>query len=275
MVNRREPATDRDPGLLRLLVLICCVVATAATLRWAVGSPVATLHPLVDRTGVEFDLLVRNSAGSAAWLGLGWLCLAASLELAGAVPGWCGRSSRAVARRVSPPLVRRIAQTLIGLSVLAGPISTGSAAGAVASGPPASGSGTSTAFASTPLDRPATAPNRPADLAIATPAPAGSIDLDRPTPPFLPTAPPPAPKLAPAGPAVLMSGAPHRSIPDDTYVVRRGDALWDIAARRLGPDATQSDVAREWPRWYAANRTVIGADPNLIRPGERLRPPAA
>jgi hypothetical protein len=33
-------------------------------------------------------------------------------------------------------------------------------------------------------------------------------------------------------------------------------------------------VAREWPRWYAANRRAIGADPGLLRPGQRLHSPS-
>jgi nucleoid-associated protein YgaU len=55
--------------------------------------------------------------------------------------------------------------------------------------------------------------------------------------------------------------------------VVRGDSLWVIAARHLGPQATRQQVAREWPRWYAANRKVIGPDPNLIRVGQVLTPP--
>ncbi|HMA47695.1 MAG TPA: LysM domain-containing protein [Frankiaceae bacterium] len=58
-------------------------------------------------------------------------------------------------------------------------------------------------------------------------------------------------------------------------VVHRGDTLWTIAARHLGPGTTDERVAEEWPRWYAANRDVVGADPDLIRPGQRLRPPPA
>ena len=56
-------------------------------------------------------------------------------------------------------------------------------------------------------------------------------------------------------------------------VVRPGDTLWDIARRHLPASATSSDVARAWPRWYAANRAVIGPDPALLRPGTRLRSP--
>ena len=55
--------------------------------------------------------------------------------------------------------------------------------------------------------------------------------------------------------------------------VAAGDTLWDIAAVQLGPVATSADIAEEWPRWFAANRQVIGDDPDLIYPGERLAPP--
>jgi resuscitation-promoting factor RpfA len=62
---------------------------------------------------------------------------------------------------------------------------------------------------------------------------------------------------------------------DTSVVVRRGDTLWDIAARHLGPAATVARVAAEWPRWYHANRAVIGPDPDHLEPGQRLHPPPA
>lgn len=55
--------------------------------------------------------------------------------------------------------------------------------------------------------------------------------------------------------------------------VRSGDSLWLIAAHRLDADATAAQIAADWPRWYRANRSVVGADPALIRPGEVLRTP--
>ncbi|MYV38054.1 LysM peptidoglycan-binding domain-containing protein, partial [Streptomyces sp. SID1328] len=42
--------------------------------------------------------------------------------------------------------------------------------------------------------------------------------------------------------------------------VRQGDTLSTIAARH----------GVSWQRVYEANRSVIGADPNLIVPGQRL-----
>lgn len=56
-------------------------------------------------------------------------------------------------------------------------------------------------------------------------------------------------------------------------VVRRGDTLWDLARRHLPAGATDAQIAREWPRWYAANRAVVGPDPGLLLPGQRLRVP--
>lgn len=77
-----------------------------------------------------------------------------------------------------------------------------------------------------------------------------------------------------AGAAQRLLGAPTREPAAATpVVVRRGDTLWAIAARHLGPRATPAAIATAWPRWYAANRTVIGADPDLLLPGQRLTPP--
>ena len=51
---------------------------------------------------------------------------------------------------------------------------------------------------------------------------------------------------------------PSRSAGD--YTVRAGDTLSRIAARH----------GTDWHRLYAANKSVIGADPNVIVPGQRL-----
>ena len=56
-------------------------------------------------------------------------------------------------------------------------------------------------------------------------------------------------------------------------VVRRGDTLWAIAARSLPPGASAADIAHACGQWHAANRDVIGDDPNLIFPMQRLAPP--
>src|ERR1700728_4214333 len=53
--------------------------------------------------------------------------------------------------------------------------------------------------------------------------------------------------------------------PPAEIVVRRGDSLSGIAARNRV----------EWPGLYEANRAVIGENPTLLNPGERLRIPSA
>ena len=58
----------------------------------------------------------------------------------------------------------------------------------------------------------------------------------------------------------------------ERYVVRRGDTLWDIAARLLDTDDV-ARVARYWPRIHRSNRDVIGPDPSLILPGMVLELP--
>jgi nucleoid-associated protein YgaU len=55
--------------------------------------------------------------------------------------------------------------------------------------------------------------------------------------------------------------------------VHPGDSLWLITANRLGPHASASAVAAQWPRWYAANRATIGPDPDLLIPGQVLHAP--
>lgn len=76
--------------------------------------------------------------------------------------------------------------------------------------------------------------------------------------------------------------APVREVPVDldwpsaaTVVVHRGDSLWSIAADQLGPTATDAQIDAAWRSWYAANRTVIGDDPDLILPGRQLQAPPA
>ncbi len=70
------------------------------------------------------------------------------------------------------------------------------------------------------------------------------------------------------GPAV---GSP---VVASVVVVHRGDTLWAIAARHLGGRPSTAQIDASWRTWYAANRSVIGDDPNLILPGQQLHPPA-
>jgi nucleoid-associated protein YgaU len=59
----------------------------------------------------------------------------------------------------------------------------------------------------------------------------------------------------------------------DVVRVRAGDTLWHLASARLPRGAGDAQVLAAVHRWHARNREVIGPDPDLIRPGQRLRPP--
>ena len=86
----------------------------------------------------------------------------------------------------------------------------------------------------------------------------------------------PVPALDQPAPARRPRAARHRipiDVGPDEIIVKRGDTLWDIAARHLGTGASYGEIALEWPQWYAANRMVIGSNPDQLRPGERLRAP--
>lgn len=91
------------------------------------------------------------------------------------------------------------------------------------------------------------------------------------------TAAPPSPgaSTAPAATSLdwpgLSTPTSARPAAEAPIVVRTGDSLWAISAHLLGPRGSASHIARLWPRVYAANRAVIGPDPDLIRPGQRLR----
>lgn len=92
------------------------------------------------------------------------------------------------------------------------------------------------------------------------PPPAATrLDLDGLPLPDLPVSSPVRPRPDPRDPPGL--------------VVAAGDSLWTIAAAHLPASASTAAVDRAWRRWYAANRSVIGPDPDLIVPGQLLLPP--
>lgn len=61
----------------------------------------------------------------------------------------------------------------------------------------------------------------------------------------------------------------------EQLTVRPGDSLWAIAATELGAGASARRIAMRWPLWWSANRAVIGSNPDLIHPGQRLTAPAS
>ena len=55
--------------------------------------------------------------------------------------------------------------------------------------------------------------------------------------------------------------------------VRAGDSLWSLTAARLGPFATDVDIALQWPRLYQANGKSSAPTRTCCSPGQVLRLP--
>ncbi|MCW2670124.1 MAG: hypothetical protein JWO27_2021 [Frankiales bacterium] len=197
-----------------------------------------------------------------AWACTGWLALVALLTWSCALPGAPGRDAARLLRRVAPAPVRGLVRVAVGAS-LAASVLTGPAALAEDRSPTVAGS------ASDALDWPGLAPiPSPAGTAApAVPAPVAAV----PTPSAAAVVAAPAPARV----QVRVDAHPRRSVvpAPSEVVVHTGDSLWAIAQRELGTAATQRQVARAWPRWWSANREVIGDDPDVIHPGDRLTAP--
>ncbi|WP_161962544.1 LysM peptidoglycan-binding domain-containing protein [Nocardioides speluncae] len=58
-----------------------------------------------------------------------------------------------------------------------------------------------------------------------------------------------------------------------SVLVQPGDSLWQIAERHLPAAASDAVVGERVHQLYAANRDLIGADPDLIHPGLHLELP--
>ena len=101
----------------------------------------------------------------------------------------------------------------------------------------------------------------------------GSLERERPA---VTQAPSQAPAQAPARSAAAVRQV--AAVDGDRVVVRPGDSLWRIAeaelTRRHGGTPSVAEVAAYWPRIHAANRALVGPDPDLVRPGVPLVLPA-
>jgi hypothetical protein len=78
-----------------------------------------------------------------------------------------------------------------------------------------------------------------------------------------------------ASPAPVAGARPDDERSAGSVRVVRGDTLWALAAAGLPGDAPLAVVDERWRAIHAANRDVIGADPDLILPGQQLRLPPA
>ena len=232
-------------SIWRLLGTTAVMAAAGAGLRAgtpdlaAVTEAGLDLQRAVDTAGAETVLLAGVAALAwAVWL---WGALGLALTALTALPGVAGSLARALTRCLLPAGARRAAALALGIGLVTG-------------GPLLAGCAT-------------TSDALPHGLAVASaegpaePAPGPVADW--------PGTPAPVP-------------APDREVPDwpapapGEHVVLRGDCLWDIAAgdlaRRTGGTPTDGEVSAAVDAWWHANAAVIGPDPDLLLPGQVLRP---
>lgn len=276
------------------------------TLRpdWAaLAHDVAAPHRWLDRVGADQAALTLALAALwcvTTWLAVGLLAIAATV-----LPGRAGGFAGQLASRVLPAVVVRAVAGVAGLGVLVAPVApvlAGAGTPAGATPPAAAQLGPAPTWPTDgpkPIDAPApdvhvgwptsASPAAPARPAAPTPPTASAPARTTPAPtwPSTPATPKPSPAAPPPGAATASSPArpaPPQQPPesqtavsptsaDQPVRVQPGDSLWLIAAHRLGADASDADIAAVWPRWYAANRSVIGDDPSLIQPGQVLQAP--
>lgn len=240
------------------------------------------------------DSLLASAAAAGGMVLLLWWVLSALAAGASVLLERLGRRrAAAAARRLSPAFMQRAVVAALSIQLL-----TGAAANAATNTPGPEWTPTQVHLSSTPSD----------------PSVSGSVEqltgsgvlsrTDRPSPPGATEKPPgkagpaadwktdaqPAPAtlnpgwqparplvdpglLAPSG--ARASNGPAAGTQARAVTVIAGDTLWDIVATYLGPDASDVDIALEWPRWYAANRGLIGGSPDVLLPGQILQAPAA
>ncbi|WP_427018643.1 LysM peptidoglycan-binding domain-containing protein [Pseudarthrobacter sp. P1] len=284
-----ESQTRADAAMAATLLVLGCAVAGSGALlvqRWSVRQGMHQSLGLEDALG-----LLAAAAGTAALL---WW--AASMVFAALSALLARRGFHRLAgatERLSPAFMRRLAAAVIGAGLLGAPLAQAAESPRVAG--PVPGSTTVVQLAWTPqpgpggpIDplwrattaAPSTAPGaaQPSGPAAAAPATPTTAPTTAPgAAPGTPATAAPAAPWLPRQPVVspgALAPAPTRPDPGPaTVVVVAGDTLWSIAARALGPSATDLDIALAWPRWHQANRAAIGADPNVILPGQVLTAP--
>jgi hypothetical protein len=223
-------------GTTAVLAAVAWALWSASPAPTDLQAAVADPQALVDRSGA--DALVLLVVPVLAWACWAWGVLGLALTALSTAPGLLGRLGGALLTGVLPAGGRRAAAAVLGLGLsVAAPTVVPLVAPFVA-----------VATAATTDD-------------VAPPSGTSSVDwpvaLDQPRIPDWPQDP---------------------GVAADGHVVLRGDCLWDIAAdwlrrRETGPPPSAAEVQDAVRAWWQANADVIGPDPDLLLPGQVLRPP--
>jgi hypothetical protein len=255
-VRRGDPRwSPWMPALLASLLLVGSLLVDV------LGSPATLLGTLADLGDARTEPVgaVLALMGLLAEVLVGYVLFVLGLGLLCMLPGAVGGLARRLVSLVTPVAARRLLDLLVGGALLA------QATLAVPSSTP-SGDG----WGGPQLMVTATALGRTrSDAARVGPS---AVPWRWPVDEREPVQARPTPRRSAAPPPPWLGGGPSTPAPGHTVV--EGDTLWDIAAARLAPaDRSAGRIQRYWRHIYRANRPAIGADPDLIHPGTRLRVP--
>jgi hypothetical protein len=275
--------------LVKGLLVLGAVAGSGVVLRWTTAGSVAAASTQ------DLPSMAALTVGAIAWVAYGWLLVAVLATVLEHVPGAVGQVASLVGARITSPTSRALLRSALGVAAVT-PLTIG-----VAHASPGDGGSQRSWDAAEPqsavqLSQPSgadwRATEKPSSLRLTD-------TRSRTTQPARPAAelkavgkPAPTaerPTRVPDGPAqVGMPDRPTRGAPlrytdlrtgqlvrPASRVVKPGDSLWELAATELGPAAGDTAVANRWLQWYAANRSVIGPDPDLILPGQVLRIPSS
>src|SRR5690625_2340446 len=262
---------------------VIVIVAMSTTCAVAMGWVCVDSWQEIRRTPApSLDLLLAAATASGVCIVLAWCALVVVIVALTAVPGRLGMIALTVGSAVAPSGAQRLARLALGvvattaqLGVVVLPGTAAPVSGAplaVAAPEPApsvmAASGHAAADTLPPIGRPPVAPPT-----LVVPAPQGEPASPTPSAP---------PEVQPPRDALNLAGKPDRLRDDDarpsdqrrSVTVEPGDTLWSIAADHLDDQPSSRAISQAWPLWFAANREVIGPDPDVIRPGMVLVEPA-
>ena len=277
---------------MALLVIADVIVLARLMPQWsALRRSLAAPHQWIAEAGADRAAIVL--AGALLWIAALWLAVGLAAAIAALIPGRMGALSASIAVLTLPTGLRRLVISAAGASLLLAPANA-FAAGVSAASPSVSSAARPVVgvTAATDAALPAVAwpvgstgvvdsgtQQAPAPVSSPSAASASSSTTPR-TTTALPAVRPPVTDARAtrdgaeaAQPTSVGGGAGRSEDGSGTVTVAAGDSLWAIAAHRLGPAASDAQIAQAWPQWYDANRERIGADPNLIHPGTRLAVP--
>ena len=282
-----SPVRSDAAMALTILGLGCFLALTGASLveRWQRSAS--------RQQSLAFEDLLGMMSIAAGLLIAAWWVLSLVAAFTAAVCERAGlKHAAALSGRFSPAFMRRLALAAVGVQLIGAPLAhadnmppagtdtSGCTTVAAAWAPTESQSAQSTT-AQTPTAQPAAQVVRQmasnesaAENAGAGPSEPGVADVQPQWQPHPPVITPGLVTSAPVRASREQQSATARSEVHRTEVaVRSGDSLWTIAAGSLGPGASDVEIALEWPRWFEANRAAIGANPDVLLPGQILRSP--